>query len=149
MLAVGVDATAVRVLVLERPAVAGRDPDGQPLVPAQGKHLRTVLARDVGRAVGGAVVHDEDVGVGQVCGQILEDRRQVLLLVPGRDEHHRVAHGLRALQLGARGPQLASQGRRGADLPEKRTDARRACATRTSVSMPCAPYSLEKKKRVR
>ena len=46
-----------------------------------------VGADDVGRAVGGAVVDDEDVEVGHVLAQLREDLRQRLGLVPRRDDH--------------------------------------------------------------
>ena len=51
-----------------------------------------MLARDVGRAVGRAVVDDDHVHVRQLAPQVVEHRRQVLLLVPGRDEDDGVAH---------------------------------------------------------
>ena len=63
MLTVGVDAAAVRVAVLERVAVPGGDPEAQAEIGAERVHLGAVLARDVGGAVGRAVVDDEHVRV--------------------------------------------------------------------------------------
>ena len=67
MLAVGVDAAAVRVAVLERVAVTGGDAEPEAEVRAERVHLGAVLAGDVGRAVGRTVVDDEDVGVRQLA----------------------------------------------------------------------------------
>jgi hypothetical protein len=64
MLPVGVDATAVRVSVLERVPVPGGDPETEPEVRPERLNGRTVLARDVGRPIGGAVIDDEDVSFG-------------------------------------------------------------------------------------
>src|SRR5512132_2009027 len=50
-----------------------------------------MLTRNLGRVVDGAVIDDEDVGLGNVAPQLVEDRRQALLLVPGWDEDQRVA----------------------------------------------------------
>src|SRR5262249_37807413 len=55
-------------------------------VRAEREHLGAALARDVHRAVGRPVVDDQDVHVRQLGFEIGEDRRQVVLLVPGRDE---------------------------------------------------------------
>ena len=96
MLPVGVDPPAVGIAALERPVVAGSDPDRQPSVAVQGEHRRAVLPRDVGRPVGRAVIHDQHVGVRQLCVQGREHIRQVLLLVPRRDEDDGVAHPSRA-----------------------------------------------------
>ena len=68
MLAVGVDSAAERVPVLERPFVARGDAGLEAAVLAEGEHLGAVVARDGGRRVGGAVVDDEDVDVGQLAG---------------------------------------------------------------------------------
>ena len=64
MLPVGVDAAAERVAVLHRVAVAGGDRCPKASVLAEREHLGAVLAGDLGRAVGRAVVDDEDVGLG-------------------------------------------------------------------------------------
>ena len=52
-----------------------------------------MLAGDVGGPVGGAVVDDEHVGVRQPGGELVEHRREVVLLVPRGDEDDRVGHG--------------------------------------------------------
>ena len=91
VLAVGIDAAAVRIAVLERVPVPGGDPEAQPEVGAQRVHLGAVLARDVGGVVGRAVVDDEHVGVRQLGVERVENRRKVVLLVPGGDEDQRVA----------------------------------------------------------
>ena len=49
-----------------------------------------MLARDLGRAVGGAVVDHEHVRVGQLAAQLVEHGRQVGLLVPRGYEDDRV-----------------------------------------------------------
>jgi hypothetical protein len=92
MLSVGIDAAAVGIAVLERPRVAGGDPRLQTAVLAERQHLGAVGARDLGGAVGGAVVDDEHVGLGQLARQALQHRGEVLLLVPGGDEDDGVAH---------------------------------------------------------
>ena len=72
-------------------------PARRPLFDAEGDDLGAAVARDLRGAVGRAVVDDHDVRVGQVLPQLLEHRREVVLLVPGRDEDDRVvrlpAHG--------------------------------------------------------
>ena len=47
---------------------------------------------DGGGPVGRAVVDDEDVRLRKTRVQLVENRRQVLLLVPRRDEDEGVAH---------------------------------------------------------
>ena len=54
-------------------AVAGRDPRPEPAVLAEREHLGPVLAGDVGGAVGRAVVDDEDVDVGKLGVELVED----------------------------------------------------------------------------
>ena len=102
MLPVGVDAAAERVVVLERPRVAGCDPGPEAAVLAEREHLGAVLACDRRGAVGRAVVDHEHVRIGKLPVQLVEDGRQVLLLVPGRDEDDGVAHAvsLASLRLG-------------------------------------------------
>ena len=92
MLAVRVDAPAEGIAVLERPPVARRDADPQAAVAPEREHLRPVLTRNLGRAIGRAVVDDEHVRPRQPLPQPVEHRRQVLLLVPGGDEDDGVAH---------------------------------------------------------
>src|SRR5262245_62078553 len=94
MLAVGVDAAAERVAVLLRVAVAGGDPGREATVPPERDHLGAVGLRDGSGRVGGAVVDDEQIGLGKPRSQLLEHRGQVLLLVPGREEDESV--GMRA-----------------------------------------------------
>ena len=84
MLAVGVDPAAIAVTLAKRMTVAGGDHDGQALVLLEPEHLRAVVAGNGGRLVGGAVVDDEDVYLGQLRLQLVEHRGEVLLLVQGR-----------------------------------------------------------------
>ena len=91
MLAVRVDAAAEGVAVLVRPAVARGDSRAEAAVLAEREHLGAVLARDLGRPVGGAVVDDEHVGLGHLVAELVEHGRKVLLLVPGGDEDEGVA----------------------------------------------------------
>ena len=95
MLAVGVDPTDYLVPVLVGVRVAGGDALAQASVLAEREHLGAVGARNGGRAVRRAVVDDEDVGRGQPGMQLVEDGREVVLLVPGRDEDERVVTGMR------------------------------------------------------
>ena len=90
VLAVRVDPPAVGVLVLERPGVAGGDPRPQAAVLAEREHLGAVLARDVGGAIGRAVVDDEHVRSRELLVQLVEHGGEVVLLVPGGDEDQRV-----------------------------------------------------------
>jgi hypothetical protein len=93
MLSIGVDATAIGISMVERPAITGCNAGGQASIASQGEDVRAAFTGDVGRAVGRAVVDDEDIHVRQLIREIREDAGQVLLLVPGRNEHDRVAHG--------------------------------------------------------
>ena len=92
MLAVGVDAAAERVPVFERPGVARGDAGLEAAVLPEGQHLGTVLARDNGGPVGRAVVDDEDVDVRELPAELVEYRREIAFLVPGRNEDECVAH---------------------------------------------------------
>src|SRR5215213_3473572 len=89
MLPVGVEAADDVVLVLDAVAVPARDRRTQAAVVAEGENLGATLPRDVGGSVGGAVVDDEHVDVGQLAAQLSEDAGEVVLLVPGRDEDQR------------------------------------------------------------
>ena len=100
VLPVGVDPSAVGVVVLERPPVAGCDAESQPQVRAERMHLGAVLACNVGRAIRRSVVDDEHVCVGKLRAQRVEHGGQIVLLVPGRDEDERVVHALVDLRLG-------------------------------------------------
>jgi hypothetical protein len=93
MLAVGVDAAAEGVPVLERVAVARRDPGREAAVLVEGDNLRAVRLRDGGSRVGRAVVDDQEVGLRELLPQFLEDRGQVLLFVPGREKDEGVRVG--------------------------------------------------------
>ena len=149
MLPVRVDAAAVRVAVLQRPRIAGGDADREAAVLAQRQHFRAALAGDVGRAVGGAVVDDEDVRAGQGLAQVVEHARQARLLVPRRDEDHGSLAALRPRELGLDGPQLPPAS--GA-APSSQTTARGLGTARTawsSVAMPATAYTRVKKKRLR
>ena len=86
MLTVRVDAPGQLVAVLERVRIAGRDSRGQAEVPREAHHAGAVVSRDLGSAVGRAVVDDEHVGVRQSFVQLGEHGRKVRLLVPGGDE---------------------------------------------------------------
>ena len=109
MLAVGIEATDQLVAVLGRVAVAGGDRRAKTPVLAEREHLGACLPRDPGRPVGRAVVDHEDVDVGQDALQLLEHLREVLGLVPGRDEDQRAAQCSRLRQaLTEAGNQLGS-----------------------------------------
>src|SRR3989442_13266348 len=56
MLPIGVDAAAICVAVIERPAVTGGDPDRQTAVGTQRKDFGSASARDLGGSGGPAVV---------------------------------------------------------------------------------------------
>jgi hypothetical protein len=49
-----------------------------------------MLPGDPGGPVSGTVVDDEQVGAGKPGSELVENGREVLLLVPGRDEDERV-----------------------------------------------------------
>ena len=124
MLSVGVDAAAERVLALERPVVAGGDPGLQAAIHAERQHLGAVGAGDCGGGVGRAVVDDEHVDVGQLPVQVVEDGRQVLLLVPRRDEDDGVAHVPDAPELGLGRAELIVTQRQRDQLPRERAQRR-------------------------
>ena len=75
MLAVGVDAAAEGVVVLERPGIAGGDAGLEAAVLAEREHLGAVLAGDARGPVGRAVVDDEDVDVRQLPVELIEHGR--------------------------------------------------------------------------
>ena len=93
MLAVGIDAPAERIAVIRGVLPTGRDPGRKAAVRAERDHLGPALAGDLGRAIGRAVVDDEHVGLRKLLPKLVEHSREVLLLVPGRHEHERVALG--------------------------------------------------------
>src|SRR5439155_4381261 len=95
MLPVGIDPAAVRIAMIERPAVAWGDPDRQTAIGSQRKDLCSACERDLGSAIGRAVVHHEHVRVGQLAREVVEDGRKVLLFVPRRNEDNGVTHGCR------------------------------------------------------
>src|SRR4051812_15487882 len=138
MLAVRVDASAEGVPALEGPAVAGGDTDAQALVRSEREHLRPALACDLGRSVGRPVVDNEDVRVGQPLVQTLQDRGQVLLLVPGGDEDERAAH--RRLRSSSARAACSCNGRNGSasssQATARRVGARRATRKATSTPEP-------------
>ena len=84
MLAVRVDAAAELVTLLQGVPVAGGDPGWQPAVLAERDHLAAVLACDLGRPVGRAVVDDEHVGLREPAPELVQYGRKALFLVPGR-----------------------------------------------------------------
>ncbi len=86
MLAVGVDSTDQLVPVLVGVGVAGGDPLAQASVLAERENLGPVGARNGGCRVRRAVVDDEDVGRRQAGVQLVQNGRDVVLLVPRRDE---------------------------------------------------------------
>ena len=93
MLSVGVHAAAVGVVVLERPVVAGGDPGPQAAVLAEREHFGASGTSEGRGLVGRAVVDDEHVRRGQLAAQLVQDVRQIALLVPGGDEDERVVAG--------------------------------------------------------
>src|SRR5262249_60270127 len=104
------------------------------------------VPRHGGGPVGGPLAPDEDVGVAAAAMQVLEPRRQVLLLVPGRDEDDRVAH-----RFSSRRAARSWRGTAGAapSSHARARNVRRAATVRNSVATPAPPYSREKKKRTR
>jgi hypothetical protein len=52
-----------------------------------------VRLRDGGGGVGRAVVDDQEVGLRELLPQLLQDRGQVLLFVPGREKDEGVRVG--------------------------------------------------------
>ncbi len=146
MLPVRIDAAAVGVAVLERPAVAGGDPRAQAAVLPERQHLGAARVGDRRGAVGRAVVDDEHVCVGQLVTQPVEHRRQVVLLVPRGDEDDGVAHT--RLRLRASALTLRSCLRRTDIAASSQTNAEGDGATRTtesSVTIPASSYTREKK----
>ena len=97
MLPVGVHPARVRVAVVRRPAPTRGDPRPQAAVLAEREHLRPARARNFGCSVGRAVVDDEHVRLRKLLPKLLEHRRQVLLLVPRRDEDDGVGHSGRTV----------------------------------------------------
>src|SRR5213076_528511 len=109
-------------------------------------HLRAVLARDSGGPVRRAVVDDHHVGVGQLGLQLVEHGRQVLLLVPGRDEDDGVAHRSSSVRAARRWRRIAGA------APSSQRNARtvlRAVIARNSAAMPWDSYTRVKRKRAR
>ena len=64
--------------------VAGGDPGRQAAVLAERDHLAAVLARDLGRPVGRAVVDDEHVGLREPAPELFQHGRKAFFFVPGR-----------------------------------------------------------------
>ena len=128
MLAVRVDASAEGVPVLEGPAVAGAIPTRRPwFVPSESTSAPCSRATSA-VLIGRAVVDDEDVRVGQPLVQTLQDRGQVLLLVPGGDEDERVCSRAPPLELGPGGVQLQREEREARAAPSDGPEGRReAC----------------------
>src|SRR5215213_7838100 len=111
MLAVGVDARAERISVLDCVSVAGGNSRGQAAVGAERDHLGAMLTSDLGRAIGRAVVDDEDVRLRKLASYLLEHRGKVVLLVPGRKEDERVGSVVHGSSLMSRmGSVLRSRG---------------------------------------
>ena len=102
VLAVGVDAAAVRIAALGRGAVAGGDAGPQAAVLAEGEDVGAVGSRDGDRSVGRAVVDDEEIRFGKLLGELRQDRAEVVLLVPGGDEDERVGHAQERSRVAAR-----------------------------------------------
>jgi hypothetical protein len=63
VLSVGIDPAAIGVVLARRVFVSGRDDDRQAAVLREAEHLCASLQRDLGSAVHGAVVDDENVHV--------------------------------------------------------------------------------------
>src|SRR5262249_9079405 len=92
VLAVRVDPAAVRVVVLVRVPVSGRDRLAQAAVVVEADDLGSPAPGDPCRSVGGAVVDDENVRRGQAAGELIQHCGKVRLLVPSRKEDERVGH---------------------------------------------------------
>ncbi len=122
MLPVGVHPPAVRVVVLERPPIAGGDAEPQAQVRPERVNLGAVLARDLGRAIRRPVVDDEHVGVGKLRVQRVEHGGQIVLLVPRGDEDDGVVHGTLELRSGR--PQLPAHDGERTELPRDGTGGR-------------------------
>src|SRR5260370_22557341 len=54
------------------------------------------LVRESARTVGGSVIHNEQIGDGQVLVNGGDDRRQIVALVVSRNDHQHAIHGPRA-----------------------------------------------------
>ena len=93
MLTVGVHPAAVRVPVLERPAIAGGDAEPEAHVRAERVDPSAVLAGDLRRAIGRPVVDHEHVGPWDLRAQRVEHGREIVLLVPGGNEDDGIPHG--------------------------------------------------------
>ena len=138
MLAVGVDPTAVRVVVLERPAVTRRDPDRKAAVPSEREHLGAVLARTsaVRSVEPSSTTRTSALGstrsrssrtAGRFCSSFQAGMKtSVSLMVPALDE------------LGARRSKLPPAERGGCDLPRDRASALRDGRRRGTRSGPRA-----------
>ena len=94
VLAVGVDAAAERVAVLGRVGVPGGDPGGKAAVLAEREDLGAVLARHVAVPSVEPSSTTRTSTSGSSAAELVEHRREVLLLVPGRDEDERVGHAV-------------------------------------------------------
>src|SRR5205823_12993377 len=91
VLTVGVDAATELVVMFQGVAVARRDSGRESAILAERDHLAAVLACDLGRPVGRAVVDDEHVGLREPAPELVQYGRKALFLVPGRQKNERVA----------------------------------------------------------
>ena len=147
MLAVGVDPTAERVVVLERPAVARGDPDRQAAVPPERSTSRRAPARR--RRCGRSSRRRRRARPRrELALQIVENGGQVLLLVPRGDEDERVVHAYPPGRAPPVPPAAAGLRPGRCDLPRDRARARWTGASRRR-SGSGASNSREKKNRVR
>ena len=124
--------------MFERPAVPGRDADRKPRFSPK-ESTSTPLAAGLGSPVGRAVVHDEDVDVGQLAAQVAEHGRQVLLLVPGGHEDDGVAHAPRLRLRSARATRSCGLQEKREQLPNERRYGEDTGTRRNEVSIPAGP----------
>src|SRR5205823_6556471 len=98
-----VEPAAEAIPLLERVPVARGDRRLQATVLAEREHLRALVACELGGRVRRAVVDNQHVDVAELPPHLVEHRRDVLLLVPGRDEDERVCHQRRTVAAWNRG----------------------------------------------
>ena len=124
MLAVRVDASAERVAVLERPAVARGDPDraGPGSLPSESTSAPCSRATSAVRSVEPSSTTRTSASGSRSCRPV-EDRGQVLLLVPGGDEDDACRSCAPPRELGPGGAELQRQERQRRELPGDRAEA--------------------------
>ena len=100
VLAVGVELHRALVAVPHREREPGTERAADADVERKHGDVDAGFARDVGGAVGRTVAHDEHLVLGRLLRQLLQHRRQRLLLVVRRDDHQRARGPVRAAHRG-------------------------------------------------